>query len=212
MGEGSDLKALEKGAWTSYFQDGLWEIVIGTILLIGVLSSALDLYGVEDTTRITIYVPLMVALPPLILVLGKRYITVPRLGVAKFGRHREVNGIKMMLAIAATVVITLVIWGLGAIFQGGLRGPAGMLLVTFIVLAIFCLIGYYLDYRGFYLIAALVALPIPLTWLLEQRVAFDYFDVAANGIPAAILLAIGLAALVRFMRRYDVPREAPDAS
>jgi len=212
MGEATDLKALEKKAWTSYFQDGLWEIVIGTILLVSALSCALESAGVADATRTAIYFPLMVALPPLIITLGKWYITLPRMGIAKFGDRRILNQIKMMVAIAATLSVNLVMWGLSTIYPEATRGPYGLLLVTFDVLAIFCLIGYYMDYKGFYLIAVIVAMPYPVTYLLEHYTAIVPNDTLSYAIPAIILLAIGLSALFQFMRRYEVPKEAPDAS
>ena len=211
MGEGMDLKALEKNAWTSYFQDGLWEIVIGTILLASTLSCALESAGVEDMTRTAIYFPLIIVLPPLILMLGKWYITLPRLGFVKFGQRRELNHIKMFIGIAATMGVNLLMWGLASVYPGALREPYGLLLVTFDVLAIFCLIGYYMDYNGFYLIAVLVAAPYPLKYLLERQGSSAWYDIAGYGIPAVILVAIGLAALVRFIRKYDIPEETPDA-
>ena len=211
MGEETDLKALEKKAWTSYFQDGLWEIVIGMILLGSALSCALESAGVADAMRTAIYFPLIMALPPLIFMLGKKYITVPRLGVAKFGPRRDLNMVKLMAAIAATMSVNLVMWGLSTIYPEATRGPYGLLLVTFDVLAIFCLIGYYMDYKGFYLIAVIVAMPYPVTYLLEHYTTIIPNDTLVYGIPAAILLAIGSVALVRFRRKYDVPTEAPDA-
>lgn len=212
MPENIDLKALERKAWTSYFQDGLWEIVIGTILLVSTLSCALEAAGVADATRTAIYFPLMMVLPPLILTLGKRYITLPRMGYAKFGRRRELNMIKLMAAIAATMGVNLVMWGVSTIHPEATRGPYGLALVTFDVLAIFCLIGYYMDYKGFYLIALIVGLPYPVAYLLEHYTTLAPNDTLAYGIPAMLLLAIGLSALFQFVRRYGVPKEAPDAS
>jgi hypothetical protein len=212
MDEGTDLKALEKKAWSSYFQDGLWEIVIGTILLGSTLSSALESAGVEDMTRTAIYLPLMMALPPLIFTLGKKYITVPRLGVAKFGQRRELNLLKLTAAIAATLSVNLLMWGLSTVYPEATRGIYGMALVIFDILAIFCLLGYYMDYNGFYIIAVLMVCPEFIIHLLKNYTSFTYYFVVAYGIPAAILIAIGSVALVRFMRKYDVPMEAADAS
>lgn len=212
MDGGTDLRELEKKAWTSYFQDGLWEIIIGTILLVSTLSSALEYAGVAHPTRIAIYLPLMVALPVLILTAGKKYITLPRLGVAKFGRRRELNLIKLMAAIAATVSVNLLVWGLSPVYPEATKGGYGMALVIFDILAIFCLLGYYMNYNGFYIMAVLAASPELIIYLLKNYTSFEYYYVAAYGIPAAILIAIGSMALVRFMRKYDIPKETPDAS
>lgn len=212
MPENLDLQALERKAWTSYFQDGLWEIVIGTILLVSALSCALESAGVADGTRTAIYFPLMMVLPPLILTLGKWYITLPRMGFVKFGERRMLNNMKLMIAIAATMGLNLVVWGVSTIHPEATRGPYGLALVTFDVLAIFCLIGYYMDYKGFYVIAIIVALPYPVTYLLEHYTPYVPNDTLTYAIPAAILVAIGASALFQFVRRYGVPTEAPDAS
>ena len=212
MGEKMDLKALEKKAWSSYFQDGLWEIVLGTMLSVSVLSCALEYAGVADMTRIAIYMPLMMVLPTLILTAGKKYITVPRLGVAKFGQRRQKSLLKLMAAIAATFSVNLLVWGISVSYPDVTMGNYGLSLVVFDILAIFSLLAYYMDYNGFYIVAVLMVSPEFIIYLLKNFTSFKYYFLVAYGIPAAILIAIGLAAIVRFMRRYDAPPEAPDAS
>jgi hypothetical protein len=212
MGENMDMKALEAKAWSSYFQDGLWELVLGAILSVSVLSCALEYAGVADTTRTAIYLPLMVVLPALIFTAGKKYITVPRLGVAKFGQRRQKSLIKLMAAIAATFSVNLLVWGISAYYPDVTMGNYGLALVVFDILATFCLLAYYMDYNGFYIVAVLMVSPEFIIYVLKNYTSFAYYFVVAYGIPAAILVVIGSVALVRFMRKYDVPTEAPDAN
>jgi len=212
MGEKMDLNALEKKAWTSYFQDGLWEIVLGTMLSVSVLSCALEYAGVADMTRIAIYMPLLVVLPALIFTAGKKYITAPRLGIAKFSQRRQKSLFKLMAAIAATFSVNLLVWGISVWYPEVTMGNYGLALVVFDILAPFCLLAYYMDYNGFYIVAVLMVSPEFIIYVLKNYTSFAYYFVVAYGIPAAILIAIGSVALIRFMRKYDIPKETPDAS
>ena len=79
MDQKINLKELERKAFISYHQDGLVDIGLGLIMLVSVLSSTLHEMGTSDSIRQVIYIPLML-LCPLIIYLGKKYITTPRLG------------------------------------------------------------------------------------------------------------------------------------
>ena len=106
MNDKMSLKELESKAFLSYQKDGLLDIVIGFILLVGVLSSTLSEQGVSDTIRILSYVPLIIMGPALIFYYGKKKITIPRLGHVIFGPKRKRDRKKL---IAAILIINLVI-------------------------------------------------------------------------------------------------------
>ena len=211
MTENIDMKELEKKAWTSYFQDGLFDIVIGMIMLVAVLSSTLDAIGVSDEVRISIYIPLMVIVPPVFFVLGKRYITLPRLGVARFGAHRKARN-RIMIAGLVSVQLVLLAILILQVYGVGL-GWLGFIIVTLNILAAFCLIAYLLDYRRMYVIGILVAASEPMTVVLRRYSDTVYRGFIAYGIPAIIIMAMGLIVLHQFVRKYEKPaKETPDAS
>jgi hypothetical protein len=207
-----DMKELEKKAWTSYFQDGLLDIAIGMIMLAAVLSSTLDVIGISDEVRISIYIPLMVVVPPVIVILGKRYITIPRLGVARFGPHRKARNRIMIAGLVGTQLILLAMLALQWIYGVG-SGWLGSIIVTLNILAAFCLIAYLLDYKRMYVIGILVAASEPVTFCLKNYSDTVYRGFIAYGIPAIIVMVMGFIVLRQFMREYEKPTmETPDAS
>lgn len=205
-----DLKALERKAWTSYFQDGLWEIIIGTILMVAVLSSTLSAAGVDDESRIAIYVPLMVVLPVATFTLGKRYITVPRLGMVRFGPKRLARGLYLLVGILVTMLLNLAVWAAGALNMADTT-PYGAYIIPLDVFAIFCLMAYYFDHKRFYLVAVIMAMAELAVHFLKTYTDITYYGVIAYGIPAAILIGIGLVSLAAFMRRYPIEEETGNA-
>lgn len=210
MGEVADLKALETKVWTSYFKDGLWEIVIGTILMVSVLSSTLDAAGVGDDLRVAIYLPLMIVLPVLVFVLGKRYITLPRLGAVKFAPERLVRRLRVFLGILLVMLLNLAAWGAGALSPGTVA-PYFSIIVPLDVFLVFCIMAYYFDHALFYLVGVLLALAEVAVQLLKSHTDIVYYGLIAYGIPAAILLAVGGTMLARFMLAYRPEGEAGDA-
>ena len=70
MSQMINLQDVERRAWTLYFQDGLWDIFFGLLFLGGGLRAL--------TGNLWYY--LLVAAGVLVLILGKRWITLPRLG------------------------------------------------------------------------------------------------------------------------------------
>ena len=98
MSQNISLKALERNAWTSYFQDGLWDIFLGLLLVSSAVNTWLSDSGVPSSARISTYIGIMV-LGGLVLWAGKRFITVPRLGRVKFGpkRKAKLNWVRVVL-------------------------------------------------------------------------------------------------------------------
>lgn len=212
MAQNIDLKELEKKAWTSYFQDGLLDIAIGTIMLAAVLSSTLDAIGISDEVRIAIYIPLMVVVPSIIVIFGKRHITVPRLGVAKFGPHRKARNRIMIAGLVGLQLMLLAMLLLQWVYDVG-SGLLGSIVVALNILAAFCLIAYLLDYKRMYAMGILFAMSEPVIFYLKNHSDTVYTGFIAYGIPAIIVMAMGFIVLQRFMRKYEKPSgETPDAS
>ena len=87
----TDSKDLERRAWRSVFQDGLWDIALG-IMFLGVgLSTTLGLGRGWTYLEYAAAMALSIAL----IRIGKQRITLPRLGWVRFGpkaERRRLNG------------------------------------------------------------------------------------------------------------------------
>jgi hypothetical protein len=212
MSQTINLKELERKAWRPVFQDGLWDIFLGLLLLAMAIGALLSDIGVPEAWSTTIYVTLMV-LSMLILWAGKRFITLPRMGRVTFGpkRKTKLNWVRVVLLLSVLVGAGVSVAGLAV------RGnrpewlnttfffPAAWVVNAMVV---FSLGAYFLDFNRLYLIGVLYALPVPLDIMFHKFASMD-LTFFAIGVPAMVILIIGLVVFTRFLRDYPLlPEEA----
>ena len=175
--------------WTSYFSDGFWDILFGMIFLGGGLRT------LTDNVAFSLF-PLFGVLT---FILGRKFITFPRLGRVEFGKGRKRRSRIMMISILLMVIITFILWAVTAItsFKPGI-GP-GMLLII-LVPASFFFISWLLQFWRLAVYGILFTVEMSL---------YEFAGMREGGIFALFLgivvLIIGSTYLVRFMRKY--PRE-----
>lgn len=220
MSQKIDVKDIEKKVFTSFHQDGLIDLFLGFIMLVSILSSTLDVSGVSDSVRIAVYLPLMVVFGPVLYMLGKKYITFPRMGYVKLGskqkRTRRIVIFSIITAVLATLVILTMILGNKA---GNVGSAFGMkaefwssAVVTLIIIGIFSIIAFVLMTPRFYLLGLIVGISEPLYMLLKHFTHIKYIGVIAYGVPAVLLLILGTVVLKRFVDRYPLPKPGEDFS
>lgn len=197
MPQNIDLKALEKKAWRSVFQDGLWDIYLGIILLSFAVSARLDKQPIDDDLRMGTYIGVMV-FGMIVLYAGKRFITIPRMGKVKFGAERQKRRNVVRLALFLSVLLGLALWWLGSslLSNGQWVFPLIWMLNMFIV---FGLGAYFLEYERLYLIGLLYALVIPVDIIVKATTKVD-MDVYIFLTAGLIILVVGITYLIRFMR------------
>ena len=179
----ANLEQIEKKAYRSTFHDGLWDIFWGLLILGFALSPWLYELGLGRPWNTAV-----VMLPaPIILVLGKKYITIPRLGLVEFGARRKSAQRKLKYLIAASVAVPLllILFLLADIVKIGLGPYAAAVSAGLFLVMILSLIAYFLDYLRLYFYAWLFALS-----LVGAEYLADYL-----GPVAARLIVCGLAAL-----------------
>jgi len=191
MVQSVDLKEIERKAWTSYFQDGLWDIFFGLLMLIMGIQSLI--YNVWFT--------LFIAVAVLVFVLGKRLVTTPRIGHVKFAAARKVRQNKLMALVGISIFATCLLWLL-AVLGLGLPKTASAPIVVILVALVFGLIAYYMDFRRLYAYGLLFAISMALVEVVDNPFASVAFIVSGG-----IALLIGLVVLIRFLRKYPVPKE-----
>ncbi len=209
MSEQINLKEIERRAWRATFEDGLWDIYLGLILLSMGLSHLLDQLVMTEGLRTTIYVSVMVA-AMLFLVLGKRFITVPRIGQAKFGPERQKRRRKTALVLFISVLFGLGVWFVSAFFGAGQPDPTltwrPIVPVVYVlnVLVVFGLMGYFMEFERLYFIGLMFAIPMPLDLYLRTKWQVD-IGVGLYGLSAAAVILVGAVYLVRFLRTNPLP-------
>ncbi len=186
MNANTDLKQIEKKAWTVYFQDGFWDIYMGLFMIV---------IGMNILVDNELYTWLMIA-PVLLMVLGKRFITTPRLGRVKFGIERQKKRLAVVIVIAIAVICGIVLVAFAA--NGTPLPNAGAAAVFGIsALLVFGSMAYFLDCKRFYLYGLLLGGAFVLEILTNDPLASIAFFVFG-----VIALIFGLALLVIFLRKY----------
>lgn len=206
MGEEIDLKELEKKAWRSFFQDGLWDIYFGLLLLaLGLSSFTLFINLPEPLNLIVVLIPIY-SIAILLLILGKKYITTPRIGYIKFGTKRKKIKKKLALILGVQVIITIlmVIFTAFGLFQYiQINSIIIMLMIGLLFVALpIGIIAYFWDFPRLYVYGLLGGSGFFIAEILNPIIGqpFDLF------IPYIIIsgsmLIVGMSYFIRFLKKY----------
>lgn len=191
MKEKIDLREIEKKAWTAYFQDGLWDIFIASMMLTMAIRTLTD--NVLFTLGMFIGVP--------ILIFGKKYMTIPRLGFAKFGPKREAKRMKLFVIILLAVISTFVLLLLPLLGIEPSRDASSLFMAIFLMV-VFSSIAYYLDFNRLYIYGLLFAIN-EIVWGRFGEPTGPYLIL----IFGFVVLIIGLIILISFIRKYPLPKK-----
>ncbi len=205
MNASIDLKNLERKAWTSYFSDGLLDIYLG-LLLFSIAMMETGMGGIENRwLRYLVYLGLILV-SWFIFWLGRRFITIPRLGRVKFGSGRQVRKSRMVLLLVLLVAINILLvvltmlanrypdtWG-----RWMPRGLAMQLFICIFVGGAMALVAYYKDFRRGYYIAVIYALTFLASELLELPWAF--------WVGGALVFIPGLVLFTLFLKNHPLSR------
>lgn len=206
MTTGIDLKQIERKAYRSTFQDGLWDIFLGLLLLVLAVGALLSNSGASEGLTMTILVALQ-AVVFLAFIAGKKCITVPRMGFVKFGPKRKRKIRKSRIILLVSVLAGAVVFLVAALVVRSY--PAGRPKLVFLLPAawiansiiIFSLLAYYLDCSRLYAYGVLFALPVPFDVMVKEYVGVNLSPIAF-AVPAIIMLVVGIVLLVCFLLKY----------
>ena len=203
MTEKIDLKKVEKQTYRFTFSDGLYDMAYGSLIFFIAIAPILREILYPS------YIIFLVLPAPLILILGKRFITVPRIGIAKFSQKRTKsrNKIGLLIAILFPITVVLVVLtylGIYNIKVGGYIVPIGAGLFVLILLST---IAYIMDYPHFYLYAVSIGLGIPLASLLKPIFGDPMHYIISFGISGTLILIYGIFTLTKFIKKYPIPKE-----
>jgi hypothetical protein len=203
MIEKIDLKKVEKQTYRFTFTDGLYDMAYGSLILFAAIAPILREILYPS------YIIFMILPAPLILILGKKFITIPRIGIVKFNQNRTEsrNKIGLLFAILFPITVLMVVLtflGVYNIKVGGYIVPVGAGLFVFILLS---LIAYIMDYPHFYLYAVSIGLGIPLAALLKPIFGELLHYLISFGISGTLILIYGIITLIKFIKKYPTPNE-----
>jgi hypothetical protein len=194
MNKELDLKEIEKKIWLTYFQDGFWDIFIASMMLTMAIRTLTD--NIWFTLGMFTGVPIMV--------FGKKFITIPRLGHVKFSQFRIKRQIKLVASIGIAVCATV---GLLLLISTGWEAPkavTSLFMAAFLAL-IFGLIAYFLDFPRLIIYGLMFAV---------NEIIWGHFGEPTGPyvvlIFGSVVLVIGLTFLLHFIHHYPVPVDGGD--
>jgi hypothetical protein len=205
------LKELERQAFRSTYQDGLWDLYFGLIVI------CMSIFVYRPASG---YSPLNIVLAMSAMTVsyslfwaGKKFITLPRMGQVQFGAQRQRRKRTLIIVLSVVVLIQVVFlsfqllaWAnpeVGARFNSLLPNRNVMDLIVASIGALFVgpsmiLIAYFRDFPRGYFIAIMIALAVFLMIYLNQPV---------YPIIIGTLIALpGFVLFVRFLRKYPLRR------
>ena len=200
MENDSGFKELEKKVFRSYFNDGLWDIYGGIILL----GFGLSLVTGWD------YLILAFAIAAVFLLFFRKSLIVPRLGQVKFSSERQVKTIRSIIIAMVSLTFTALLGGFFFVMFSNnsvpewldvwmkdyfLIGFGGMLALLVAVAA------YVVGVWRYFAYAALTFIAYVIAGILRPN--------DMEGIPivvvGGIILISGTVILKRFLRKYPLP-------
>ena len=210
MSDQIDLKGIEKKAWRSAFQDGIWDIYFGSLFLGMAVALFGDSFGLAPELGSMIIILCWNSLTVLFLILGKKFITTPRIGFVKFGIKRKklkkrMLGFLIFNLILAFLFLFVNISGIFELFNiGGFIEPlvVGLLLIT-VPLSI---LAYFLEFHRLYIYAILFGLGFFNSELLFPLVGSPLDLFLSQGLIGIIVILIGSGFLIQFLRKYPLSK------
>lgn len=204
-----NLKDMERKAWRSLFQDGLLDIFMGLVLLaVGIPAMLPGIFTSELWQNAGAAVLSVLAL--LFYWAGRRFITVPRLGRARFSEARKSRQTKAAVVYAISMVVGAVVFlmimlGLSPSPPGWVQrlGVPGFLALGIggWMLLILGLGAYFTDFTRGYVIAELYALAFSGTVLLHNPIMFI--------VAGTLAVLMGAVVFIGFLRKYPAPAQGP---
>jgi len=204
MTQAINLKELEKKAWTSRFESGIPDIGIGLILVVTTICQIFN----ESSPYLY---PLFIV-PALFMIVAKKYIIAPRLGLVKFSkkRTRKTNRFIFIMTTLLVFLVTLTLTaGSGFIPELPITEIINNkgAIVGAIVFIIPCSIAYFWNWDRMYFYAVLYTLSFALNELTIADTGVIASGAYAWLISGMIMIVIGVVYLVRFLRRYPKPEK-----
>ncbi|MFX1275267.1 MAG: hypothetical protein ACFFBP_16375 [Promethearchaeota archaeon] len=206
MAEKINLKDLERKAWKSFFQDGLWDIYFGLILLGLAASQLLYLLPFPELINLFIVLIPIYSIAMLILTLGKKYITTPRIGKIKFGLKRK--KIKKRLAIIILIqvgftVSMVILTSLGLFYYLQINSLILMLIIGLLFLTFpIGILAFYWDYPRLYIYGLLGGMGFFIAELLHPIIGEPLNLILPYSCIATSIIIVGLVYFLKFLHKY----------
>jgi hypothetical protein len=182
-----NMKEIERKVFTSYFDDGIYDMMIGLLFLVFGLGLYLDIGGL-----IGVFTGLAAVMP----LIFKRSVTLPRYGLIKPLEHqkRKLSTLGIASVVVGLLVFFVFVVGSASSITSILR-TNGLLLMGLLWGGMLSLLAYFLHYERLYLYALLIAFSfVSGEWLISLPIKMI--------LSGSIILINGIRVMIRFLQRY----------
>ena len=200
MMKDSELQTIERKVYMSFFEDGVWDILLGFFILGWGLAILTDASYLPGALFVSLYFTAWGV---------KKWLTYPRSGYVRFSvsSRRRITARFLILGSAVLLLglLAAILWGTGTRPQW--LADYFPLIFNGMLAAAVCFVAYWARVNRFYLYAALILLGAVFhLWL---GIEWEFGFIGAGG----IILLIGLGFLIRFLRKYPrVAHGSPDSN
>jgi MFS family permease len=200
------LKQAERRVFRIAFNDGLWDIFIGSFALQFAIGPLLSPH-LGDFWSALIFLPFF-TLILFIIWLVRKHVVIPRIGFVKFGPSRKKRLKKFSAMMLVANLVALIIGANYALNFNVNSGSSPMVVFGLILLIISSLAAYFLNFIRLFVYGALFLLSAWIgEWLfIHYRISHHGFPITF-GITAGIIMMTGVIIFFRLLREYPVPSE-----
>jgi hypothetical protein len=199
MSEKISLKEVERKAYRTLYEDGLWDILLGCFTLMFAVAPLLS-GSLGDFWSSMIFLPFW-GLVFLAIWLLRRYVVRPRLGEVRLGRARQARLLKFNLTMLVLNLIALALGVYAAANFGAVHETLLPVVFALCLLFGFSLAAYFLELPRLFVYGLLIALcPLVGEWLYQTRGAAHHGYPITFGFVSALIILSGVVRFVRFLR------------
>jgi hypothetical protein len=207
-----NLKELERKAFRATYQDGLWDLYFGLIVICMSIFIYRPASGYSPLNIVMALCAMSVAYT--LFWAGKKYITLPRMGQVQFGAARKKRKQTMIIVLGVVVLIQVALvafqiiawrnpqvgqWLNQYLSERNVMDLAVASVGALMVGPSMILVAYFIDFPRGYFIAVMFALAAFLMIYLNQPI---------YPILIGLVIAVpGVVLFVRFLQRYPLHRE-----
>ncbi|MFH2101358.1 MAG: hypothetical protein ABII71_04710 [Candidatus Micrarchaeota archaeon] len=194
-----DMNEVEKKAYLSYHQDGLLDIGLGILVLSWAGAIMFDM-GVLPA--------IMAASGVSVYFAAKQIVTVPRMGLVKFGQERQKRIRKekryFTLFFTATALLGMLFflaWTMLPTEELMKIKDLPLVVIGLLGALLMATVAYWKQLRRFYIYAGVMAVSF---------IGGPFYDIGRAEyflIPGVLILAGGIAQLIMFLRKYPIAKE-----
>lgn len=206
-----DLKALERRTFRAANDDGLWDVLIASVVAMFAIAPILsDRLG--DFWSSAIFIPIWIATYLSIRIIRVR-VVVPRIGTVIPGPQRTRRmrrfGLAMLIVNTAALIAGIAVAAAAATDRLDFDGLGYPIALSVGSLVGFSLAAYATSVVRFAVYGLMLAVaPLVGEWLWRNDLAEHHGYPVAFGAVAAVILIVGIVRFTTLMRSHPVPPNA----